>query len=243
MPSAKPITLVMPYYINGGMLARHQLHWDTLPRKLKGLLHVTVVDDGSPRDPALAFVRPERPVCGLAEFRLYRCLVDIRWNWLFCRNLGAHEAATDWLLLTDIDHVLPEETLLALTHAKHDPRAVYRLSRVDAPDRTPYKPHPNTWFLTREMFFKIGGYDERFSGYYGTDAEFRDRVRAIATRVEMLPATLIRYPRDLIADASTVDYGRKEKQDRDGVTRIRAEREAETDQRPRNLTFPWERLI
>jgi hypothetical protein len=123
-----------------------------------------------------------------------------------------------------------------------DGAKVYRFSRVDAPHLTPYKPHPNTWFLTREMFDRIGGYDERFSGYYGTDGEFRDRVHATAKAIVMLPDVMIRYPREVIADASTTHYARKTPEDREGVKRVRALREQVEDWRPLRLTFPWSQL-
>ncbi len=235
----RPITLVLPYYRNASMLQEQQRAWAALPDDLKAALHVIVVDDGSPSDPA---VDVWQPPAGLASARLYRIGVDVRWNWLACRNLGVSEATTDWVLLTDIDHVVPESTLRVLMTAKLESKVVYRFSRVDAPHLTPYKPHPNSWFLTREMFDKIGGYDERFSGYYGTDAEFRDRVEKTARAVVLREDVLIRYPREVIADASTTTYGRKEEQDRVNVRRIRGERELLRKWRPLRLTFPWERL-
>lgn len=235
----KPITLVMAYYDNPSIFAVQQETWRGFSDRLRASFHVIVVDDGSPRSPALPHVQET----GVASFELYRTLVDCRWNWLFCRNLGVAHAKTEWMLLTDIDHVLPEKTLRHLLQDRHDPRAVYRFARVDAPRLTPYKPHPNTWFLTRKMFDRIGGYDERFSGYYGTDGEFRDRVHRAADRVVMLRNTMIRYPRTVIADASTTTYGRKETQDRENVTRIRQERAELEHWRPLRLTFPWERLV
>lgn len=240
----KYVTLVLPYYENPSML-RHQLDaWWEYPDKLRQRLAVIVVDDGSPRHPALDVIRayPAARRRGL-DFRLYRCLVDVRWNWLFCRNLGMAEASTAWALMTDMDHVLPPATLAELVRGEHDGRCAYRFARRDAPGLAPYKPHPNSWFLRRKLFFRIGGYDERFSGFYGTDAEFRDRVTAAARAVVMLKSFLVRYPRDVIADASTTHYGRKEPQDHVNVARIRAEREASPGWRPKNLTFPWERLI
>ena len=86
---------------------------------------------------------------------------------------------------------------------KLDERKVYRFSRVDAPDMTPYKPHPNSWVFTRGMFNRIGGYDERLSGFYGTDGEFGKRVERATAKVVLLDEVLIRYPREVIADAST----------------------------------------
>jgi len=235
----KGLTLVLPYYENPTMFVEQQRVWAAYGRKRKDSLHVVVVDDGSPAKPA----RPHVMETGIASFRMYRILVDRRWNWLACRNLGASVATTQWVLFTDMDHVLPEDTFQALLGMGLDTGNVYRLSREDAPNRTPYKPHPNTWLMTRAMFDQIGGYDERFSGYYGTDGEFRDRVAQNAKSVVMLPQALIRYPREVIADASTTVYGRKEPQDGEAVPRIRAERNAQPDWRPLRGTFPWEQLV
>jgi hypothetical protein len=239
----RAITLVLPYYINQGMLLEQMRAWRELPGHIREKLHVVVVDDGSPRDPALPVVQQAAPL-GLASFRLYRTLKDVRWNWLFCRNLGVRVADTQWVLLTDIDHVVPAATWRALMlDVALDPRSVYRFSRVDAPDLTPYKPHPNSWFLTRALFDEIGGYDERFSGFYGTDSEFRERLQQAARAVVMRSDVLVRYPRDVIADASTTTYGRKEPQDRDNVTRIKEERAKVKHWRPLRLTFPYERQV
>lgn len=235
----RDLTLILPYYDNPGMLAEQQRIWSAYPADLKDALNVIVVDDGSPTTPARAVMGPT----GLASFRLYRTLVDVRWNWLFCRNLGADKATTEWILLTDIDHVLPAETLRVILDSRFDfsPSCAYRFSRVDAPDLTPYKPHPNTWLMTRALYQRIGGYDERFSGYYGTDADFRERVQQHASAVVLRAEPLIRYPRSVLADASTRadQYGRKELQDRQHVPRIRAERSLIQNWRPLNLTFPW----
>lgn len=240
----KALTLVLPYFENAGILREHFRLWSEMDPALTGRLNVIVVDDCSP-DGKQAF-----PVCdqqlgeyGVGSFRLYRCDSKARWNWLFARNLGVAEARTDWVLLTDIDHALPADTLAYILSAKLERENVYRFSREDAPDRTPYHPHPNSWLMTRAMYDRIGGYDERFSGYYGTDADFRERVQATARAVVLLSHPLVRYPREVIADASTTTYGRKEQQDRENVARIRAERAQIPDWRPLRLTFPWSRLI
>ena len=245
------LTIVLPHYRNLGMLAEQQRIWADYPYHLRRRLHVIIVDDGSPKGmrPSAKSMRKD---LGLASFRLYRALKDVRWNWLFCRNLGMDQATTDWVLLTDIDHVVPMELLVRLLDT--DPRedsAVYQSGRVDAPhvwpyrlsECTPYKPHRDTWFLTRTLFDRIGGYDERFSGFYGTSSEFRERVNTTAERIVTRPDVLVRYPREIIADASTTTYGRKEEQDRENVTRIRAARALIPDWRPLRLTVPWERLL
>lgn len=251
--SRRPFTLILPYYENPGMLARQFASLSLLAEDVRKALHLIVVDDGSPINPAADYclgaavalpaqAKRSDGLGGLASIQLFRVEVDVRWNWLTCRNIGAHHAKTDWLLFTDIDHLLPEETARFIQETKLDPARSYRFSRVDAPDLTPYKPHPNSWLMTADRFDKIGGYDERFSGFYGTDGEFRDRVKANSREIVMLDQVLVRVPREVIPDASTTAYGRKEKQDHDGVTRARA-RIAREGGRPLNRSFPYHQVF
>jgi glycosyltransferase involved in cell wall biosynthesis len=235
--SKRDFTLILPYYENPEQLQRQYKTFGALPDDVRNHLDLIVVDDGSPDHPAIA---PDGPV--VRTFRLFRIDVDVRWNWLAARNIGVHHARTDWVLLTDIDLELPEVTARRVQEQKLSTDNVYRFGRLTAPELTPYKPHPNSWMMTRKMFDRIGGYDERFSGFYGTDGEFRDRVRANAARVIILEEfPLIRVPRELVPDASTTRYGRKEKQDHDGVTRIRAQIAREGG-KPKRLSFPYHQV-
>jgi hypothetical protein len=240
--SRRAVTLVFPYYENPEMLGDQLDALRQLPAEVRASLNLIVVDDGSPKAPAEPVANGFLRSLDLASVQLFRVDVDVRWNWLTCRNIGVANAPSHWVLLTDIDHMVPEATFRRIQERKLDPTNAYRFSRVDAPDLTPYKPHPNSWLFTRELFDKIGGYDERFSGFYGTDGEFRDRVRANSAQIIMLDDVLVRYPREVIADASTTQYGRKEKQDHDGVTRIRA-RIAKEGGRPVRLSFPFHKVF
>ena len=161
--------------MNQGMLDEHLRRLERLPAGVRDELELIVVDDGSPNGEAQA-----REI-GL-PVRVFRIDVDIRWNQDAARNIAAHKADASWLLLTDIDHLVPQRTFEWLLDNKLQKKTVYRFQRMtldaiggkkDA--LTEYKPHPNSWFMMRGMYERIGGYDERFAGHYGTDAEFRDR--------------------------------------------------------------------
>lgn len=251
----KALTLVLPFYRNRGMLAEHQRVWADYAPDLRKRLHVVVVDDCSPVDDALRC--RDLTLDGLASFRAYQIMQKVRWNWLACRNLGMHVATTDWVLLTDIDHVMPAETFTALLDTQLDKRNVYRLSRIDAPHPWPYRlqecgiretkrTHPNTWLMTRQMYDVIGGYDERLSGCYGTDGEFKDRVQASAKAVVLLSDVMIRYGREILADASTspAEFTRKgDPENDDELRRRRAIRADVPGWKPLRLTFPWAQLV
>lgn len=231
----RPFTLVMAYYRNAGMLARQYEHWRGLPADIRANLQVIVTDDCSP---AGEEARREDP--GL-DFQLFRITKKTPWNWMSCRNIGAHHATHDWLLLTDMDHLLPEAMARLLMESKLKGSAVYRFRRVDAPDMTPYKEHPNSWFMAKAMFDKIGGFDERWAGAYGSDYEFRNRVTANAESVRMIEAPLVRYPREVIADASTTDFGRKNSKYAANISRARNRIQAEGGP-PLRLSYPYERV-
>lgn len=211
----RDLTIVLPHFQNLGMLAEQQTIWASYPKDVRRRLHIIVVDDCSPKG-----FRPSRKAvtfADLASFRIYRLLEKKRWNWLACRNLGARLATTEWLLLTDIDHAVPAETLQRVMDGPLEPMDAYRFKRktVTRPwpytlaDCTDYKPHNDTWLLSKTLFFYdrggkfVRGYDERLSGLYGTSGEFKDRVFACMSAHVMLPDVILRYPREVIADAST----------------------------------------
>ncbi len=252
----RDLTIVLPHFMNLGMLEEQQRIWASYPEELRKRLHVIVVDDCSPE--------ADRPTAshfwieGLGSIRCFRLLSKRRWNWLACRNLGALKACTDWLLLTDIDHGVPVETLTHLLTDRLEERAAYRFKRLVAPRVWPYrlrdcaswKPHNDTWLLTRQLFYFddgedqfVGGYDERLSGCYGTSGEFRDRVQQCASAVVLRDDVILRYPREVIADASTLPtvYARKNDPDNDAdLARRKAARATLGRWRPVHGLTPFE---
>lgn len=227
------------------MLALQYHVWASYPSELKEHIEIVIVDDGSPTEPAADVPHPE----GLPPIRIYRVLVDKPWNQHGARNLGAKEADGPWLFLTDMDHVLPDESLAKLIERKNK-EIVYTFARVDAPDMTPtrrldgsLKPHPNTFAMTRDLYWKIGGYDERFTGIYGTDSLFRTRAAQHARFKHLDDVSIIRYSREVIPDASTRTLLRKEGRSNAKRNLLRQFMAEGTQDRIETLAFPWERVV
>ena len=143
-------------------------------------LQIIVVDDGSPE--------PAREVLALAEphvrahLRLYRIGEDIPWNRSGARNLAAMKATTDWVCMADLDHVLPAAAAAHLLEFEPQPEFWYRLRRyrngradeTRMKDMIPreqefgeVKPHIDSYVITRDMYWSVGGYDEDFAGCLG----------------------------------------------------------------------------
>ena len=235
------LSLIMAYYDNPKMLATQYAHWQKLNDTLKDKLEVIIVDDGSPRWPAADVPRP----VGLPVLRIYRVGEDKPWHQNAARNIGAFEAKGQWLLLTDMDHMVPEGTFEKSLKGKI--QFAYMFDRIDHStgkqtlDRYGRpKPHPNTFLMTHEKYWKIGGYDERTCGYYGTDSFFRQRIKD-NTKILLMPAPVIRFDRKDVDDASTTTLLRKE--GRVHGWRHRLQKLMELDPGTRTLQTKWERVV
>lgn len=237
------ISLVYPYYDNPMMFQVQQLHWNKLwnLKSLHGKFEVLVTDDASPKHPAKDFMVQDIRF----PFKLFRIKKNVRWNWIAAKNVGAHEAAGSWLCLTDMDHMWLGNTLenlmIMVEKGDADPNVLYTFERLDAPNFTHYKYHPNTYFISRDLFWKIGGYDEDFSGYYGTDGYWRKRALQVAKGLTHLKDLyVLRYPREVIADASTTEYLRKTEFDKEKKPLMAAK--LKLNKPIKSMTFEYERL-
>lgn len=242
------ITLVMPYYMNAAMLGLHYRNFQSWPSKVRKAITVVIVDDGSPVMPASNVPRPY----DMPEIEIYRVLMDKPWHQHGARNLGAHVATGEWLLLTDMDHMLEADAAARICKLVRegalDAGTCYMLDRIEADTREPTrapngvpKPHPNSFLMTRELFWQIGGYDERACGLYGTDKLFRERAFTIGGRGH-LDVPLVRYWRDLVPDASTTTLERKEGRDPAHHRQVMASIAAEPEAR-KVLDFEWEQVL
>jgi len=229
---AKPVVIIKPYFENPKTLRDLIRGFANL--RLDAPISLCVVDDCSSETPASEAIRGEAIP---PNFSLYRVKEKARWNWLAARNIAAHEAPEgSWLAMTDMDHAMPFTTVVGLAYGDQRADTIYRFTRHEGHQGGPIlPPHKNSWFMTREMFFHVGGYNEAFSGHYGSDGEFRRRCARTAP-IAVMNRPLVR--REFDRDSSTTTYGRKELQDQ-AVHRIAAEWQGP----PKVLSFPYERVL
>lgn len=240
------ISLVMPFYRNSEMLALQYLEWARWSAKAKQQIEIIIVDDCSP-EPATDIQVP----AGMPPISIYRIAEDRPWHQHAARNLGAHVAEAPWLLLTDMDHMLTAHAADALIRriGKLDPECAYFLNRIEVDTGEPTrnekgerKPHPNSFVMTRDLYWRVGGYDEDYCGIYGTDGLFKERLFREAAKGFLKHVPLVRYWREIVADASTNDQPRKEGRkpgDKQAVA-IRKKAEGREGQIT-TLNFTWER--
>jgi hypothetical protein len=248
MPS--PFTLILSYYCQPRMLERQLVELNQYPPGVQ----VIIVDDCSP-EPAQPVVLECASAALLAHLRLYRILVDIPWNRGMARNLGAVETQTDWLLQTDLDHILPAPCVPAVLHFQPAAGTWYRFPRWrrGAADETrqkdtlsreceygQIKPHIDSYLIHRQLFLN-SPYDESYSGCLGGGSPFLARMEQRAP-VVLLPEEmrLEVYTRQRIPDASITTLSR----DTSEYTRRRRQKEGSGDTKPTHiLRQPWERVL
>jgi hypothetical protein len=250
----KAISVVMRYY-NQPLMLRHQLGViASYSETVRQHLYLIFVDDGSPI-PAEPIIRESGLLSSAATIRLYRSLVDIPWNQEFATNLGVAHTETQWFLHLDIDHEAPPETMQALITEAHDPTCYYLFQRRLAGPVDMLTPHydglyaPGLWFMTKDVFDRADGLDERFAGrYLPSDRDFRVRLIRAQAQTIFLPHYLLVHDENrpgAIPDASAVCG------DVPGHV-VDAEGEALYEQILANrgrqnptirLSFPWERVL
>lgn len=245
------VTLVLPYYRQPLMLARQIKEWEAFPSGFRFI----VVDDGS-EEAAQPIVEKASEQLR-KRLKLYRVTVDIPWNRGGARNLATREATTDWIIHIDTDHVLPAPAAYWLLAFRPAPDHWYRFRRwrqgradfTRKKDAIPpdvkfgeIKPHIDSYLIEVASYWRVGGYDEDYSGCLGGGTAFLRRLEAVAgpPLIAPDPAVLHVYTTDLIADASVRTLSRDTVAGKDLARRKQAGG-AGAPLHP--IRFPWVRVL
>lgn len=237
-------TIVMPYYENPKMLRFHLHEWSMFRDSEKQALKAIIVDDGSPRNPAQLVIESTRMV-GF-EIKLFRIVPNIPWNQDGARNLAMKHVDDEWALMTDIDHSLARgQVSNFLNFVSHETKkGTYYMPRRRDWDDKPMHPHPNSYVFNVQDFWSMGGYDEDFAGCYGSDGNFRKCMRAGLNEIHTNAFELTRWPSDLIEDANTKDWGRKESEyHRSQFPKIEAKAKGPPYKATNHLRFEWHQVF
>lgn len=209
----KVVTLLYAYYNNPQMLRRHIVEWSKYDPTLLDRVNFIIVDDGSMDAPALDALAAERHFMGALDITVYRVQVDRPWGQDAARNIGMRNAETPWVLMSDMDHLLSFREFPKMFDfvERRAVRGNYYMPRRARVGGAPYHPHPNTFVFHREDFWSMGGYDEDFVGFYGSDGNFRKCAKGsglFEKPCDEFKMTL--FGTDAIPDANTRTLTRKE---------------------------------
>lgn len=240
------ITLILPYFNQPKILDAQLNEIASYPSGVK----VIVVDDGSQVSPAEPVFKnhPE------TKASLYRINEDVAWNDGGARNLGAYVADTDWLLHTDIDHVLPVESARNLLDYPLNDIRWYKFPRlrIGKADETRKRdqigtdevrgfihPHMSSHLMTRKMFLS-SPCDERYSGCIGGDTPFLNRIEKLYGHHKLLPVEICLnvHTRNSVEDANITTLSRS------GDEWKRRQKKIGLNDKPESiLNFTWQRIV
>ena len=96
------------------------------------------------------------------NFNLYRIDTDITWNVGGAKNLGAYLSDAEKLLFLDADHSINEKNIKILIdyNINENEHIVFMRGKIGA---------PGIFCTTKKRFMSLNGFDEYFSGYYGSE--------------------------------------------------------------------------
>jgi hypothetical protein len=194
------LTILHTYYDNPKMLACHMQEWERYSALTKSKLQIIVVDDCSQKFPAKEVLEFPKGIQG----RCFRLTKNVLYNTLSARNIGFYNAKTKWVLNLDIDHMISAYNLNQLLSiiSTLDENRIYQFRRIEMFTGEEKGSHGAGILLTKELFWKMGGYDERLSGrYYGTSGVHHRRFRMVAGEYVQLPIPLFMFDCRVIKDA------------------------------------------
>ena len=179
------LTFSLSYYNQGvDALKKHLNIWKQYDKNIKKEINFIIIDDGSkiPLEKLIKDIDLED-----LNINLYRVEVDLYCNIAGVRNLSARECNTEWMLILDMDTLVPAKMAGDLINIinKQEKGKAYKFNRLvpsNNRDNKHYKIHPAVCLIRKEDYWKVGGCEEDLVGHYGgTDPSFfykaRDKIK------------------------------------------------------------------
>lgn len=189
------LSIIFPYYRQPQMLKKQLDIWKTYDKDVE----IILVDDGSNENESAENVIKNSDFLP-KNFQLFKILIDLPWNHAAARNIGAKYAKSEWIVLMDLDHLLTNEELNKLYSISLSDDTVYDFQRKGFKSGNPKKKHTETRLLKKELYWRVGGYNETFSGAYGLSRQaFVNNLNLL--KQDELPITLVLVGHKDICDA------------------------------------------
>lgn len=169
------LSIVIPVLNSHEIVRRQLLHFVAMP--LPDDVELILVDDGS--DPPLGYSTWQPGI----NVQLLRTYDERPWTQPKARNIGAREAKGEFLLHTDIDHILPRDTVEVGRNYNYDFGKFKRYLGVldeqgeftqDEQTLRDYGARPGglrvschtlSMIIRAEVFHRLGGFRERLTKY------------------------------------------------------------------------------
>ena len=232
----KKLSFITTYYNQYPMLEKQVGLWQSYNDEVKGKVRFVVVDDGSRIKPC----EVKDLVCdNNLDIAVYKIKEDIYCNIPGAVNLGATVCGTDWMFKHDIDHLVPEESIIKmvnLTESETIHSKVYKFYRHNGTDiSNPNKIAPGQFMIRVRDFWQIGGWDEDFCGHYGqNDPAFFWRSKGVVETEERHDINMVI---DSDGETPTID-----RQKRTHNINLFEEKKRTGNWSKEFLRFDWERV-
>ena len=232
----RTLTYSLSYYNQGKeAIMKHINMWKEYPKEIRDKISFYLMDDCS-KEPLNEVLKDED--FQDLDIHIYCVEVDLYCNISGIRNLSARECKTDWMIVLDMDTLVPVKMAFELIKLieKNQKGVSYKFNRIvpdNKRDNRHGKTHPAVCLLRIDDYWKVGGCEEDLVGNYGmTDPTFFWKAKGKMRVVEMRNIFMIHYSEGEADIVRNVSKNRElfEKRKRDGKW--------STDY----IRFPWKKV-
>ncbi|MDC3392650.1 glycosyltransferase family 2 protein [Acidimicrobiia bacterium] len=223
----KKITLSLSYFNDFKHLNKHFENW----KDYSSLVKFQIIDDCSSER---LVDKIDKSIVNSLDISIYRVIHDIKWNIPGVRNLGAAVCATEWILFCDMDQYFLKKDFLKLNKKINTPN--FDKNKFYSFSRFGLEKTAGTMLISKDSFWKSGGYDEDMVGNYGyNDPLLRKQLESVNIEEETF--------KDIFCQQFEADCTL----DRDGLNKNKRKMYKKIKRLPKKnlniLNFDWEKSI